>query len=357
MKFSDRYTLADGGYIGLPLLSCNDIGSGHVVFFMQNPCVIRLIAGTMASAIVSINFPSGEIVTAEVGFGTSKTQYFPLNDVFFANYVKKSPPTLADILTTATMSFGCYDSAGNEIGTSVINISIADVGGLLQWHADRPFEHLLPDTFVFSRAVGYGQNAIVVRIAGTAETVAVFDANNAIMDVATSQTNSGIPYGSAVAWNVNPYSRAGYVRLLDGNGDPLAESRIIWAEECQSDSVLMRWWSSVDGGYKARVAKIRRSSDRISATAEYSRMFTPSASKSAVGGFVAVFERLTPKDFEYYKDILSSGDVCIVTETNDGQGYAVSRIPVIVGGDYPTADAVSDVDLEFTVNYKNIVTF
>ena len=354
MNFTDRYTLADGGYLGLPQLSCYDgAGGSYILFYMQNSCVLRLTKGTMDYAVVSLAFAGGQTVDINVLFVVGSVAYIPLTDVFAANYIKWSSLNLAPIAQTATMTVECFTAADVSIGATTYNLRIADVGGVTSYTFGSPFSHVLPETFVFRRLPNYDElNHFVLRMLCGARTVEVLNGGGSVIDSFSSSADGGT-VGRSIAWNANPNNRAAFVRVLDALSNELELSTVEWRDGCNSDSVLLTWWSSADGGYKTRVAEIDGVSDRVTDVADYTRMFDARQDKTASHALEVSFPRLSFRDYAYYKDILSSGEVYVIEEVTRADGYKVARIPVTVSGEYPTDVRGDGISVEFSVVYHN----
>ncbi len=354
MNFTDRYTLADGGYLGLPQLSCYDgAGGAYILFYMQNRCVVRLTKGTMDYAVVSLAFVGGQTVDINVLFVVGSVAYIPLTDVFAANYIKYSPLTLSSVEQTATMTVECFTSADVSIGATTYNLRIADVGGVTSYAVGSPFAHVLPETFVFRRLPNYDErNYLSLRMMCGARTVEVMNGRGNVMDAFSSAADGG-SVGTSLVWNPNYNNRAAFVHVLDMLSDELELSTVEWRDGCNSDSVLLTWWSSADGGYKTRVAEIDGVSDRVTGVADYTRMFDARQEKTASHALAVSFPRLSLRDYEYYKDILSSGEVYVIEEVTRADGYKVARIPVTVSGEYPSDVRGDGISVEFSVIYHN----
>lgn len=352
MVFSDRYNLIGGGKLGLPVLSCYDDNGSYILFRMQDECVIRLTTTAAASATVDV-ISGLESVSGDVSFAYSNVQYFVLNDLFRAMFVKTFPTAMTLSGMSGAIRVTQYDSSGNSLGVTSASIFVCDSGGVQPAGVDG-LSHNFPDTFLFaSGSVFGGYNYYTVRAVGGLVEVVKESYSGYVMETYTRTNDDTASISGRALWSVTPASCPAVITGGDSNGDQVGAAHIFWDDSCGTDTVPVVWWSSVDGGYKTRVAKIRTYSDRAVGSSDFLHMFTRSAAKEAVLGMALRFERLTLNDYAYYRDILSSGEVYVMANVMTVSGASVEKVPVVVRGDYPTAN-VAGVDLDFTVELANI---
>lgn len=336
----------------MPSLSCYDDNGNYILFRMQEECVIRLTATTAATAQVRV-VVSGETVSGTVSFAVSKTQYFVLNDLFRALFAKTFPTTTAVSGISGLLVVEQFNSSGTSLGTTSNTIVVCDSGGV-QPAGVEGLSHNFPDTFLFAPGSAFGgYNYYTVRAVGGLVEVIKESKTGYVMETYTQTNDDTASISGRALWSATPASCPAVIIGADSNGDQVAKADIFWADGCGTDSVPVVWWSSVDGGYKTRVAKIRTLSDRTAGSSDFLQLFTRNAAKEAVLGLSLRFERLTLNDYAYYRDILSSGEVYVMANVMTVSGAAVERVPVVVRGDYPTAN-VAGVDLDFTVELANI---
>lgn len=352
MLFVNRYNLTGGGTLGLPSLSCYDYNGNYILFRLQEECVIRLTVTTAATAQVSV-VVGGETVSGIVSFAVSNVQYFVLNDLFRALFVKTFPTSTTFSGITGVLTVELFTASGTSLGTTSQAIYVCDSGGVQSAGVDG-LSHNFPDTFLFASGVAFGSyNYFTLRAVGGLVEVITESQTGNVMETYTRPRADTASISGRAAWRQAPSTCPALITGGDSGGDQVSATPIFWDDGCGTDSVPVVWWSSVDGGYKTRVAKIRNLSDRTAGSSDVLQLFTRSAVKETVLGVALRFERLTLNDYAYYRDILSSGEVYVLASVMTATGAADEKIPVVVHGDYPTA-AVGGVDLDFSVELTSI---
>ena len=351
MKFADVGIL-NIGYLGIPRLSCVYNASTGIVWRAQNPCVLRLKYGnntTTDYAVVTTTI-SGNSVQVTVAMNVGWTMYVPLNETFLSLFdrVKNNSLTLSGV--TGTLVVEEYDSTGTLLNTLSYNITVCDSGGVPPVDVYQSYAHVLPDTFLFPSPAQFKRHCfLTARFIGGVDEL---DIRNALGVSISNYTRTAADTVSASRYVLGMTAPATMVALSSGGEQETA--RIVFQPMCDGQQVFLMWWSPVDGGWKSRIADAMGLADSIARTLDYRKLYTDLLGKSASGGLSCRFPSLSERDYAYYRDILMSDEVYLVTPVDDYLlSGDVNAVPVRIEGDFPANVRNRSKDVDFNVIFND----
>lgn len=337
----------NGGKVYVPSLTtgyyANDL---EYTFFLQTRC--RLIFEDMTSAVrivIGINYPSVEMTLYPDLNGNI---YAPLNDVFAAEFdrVKNTTLTLSGVY--GNIIYYAIDDDGNILDQGDIIVNVCDCTGLRSGYSGGKFDHLLPDTFRLPLSLAYNEWCYIgCRLTHGVNLVDLVSGGNTYSYYQASAD------GRAVCCNLKSKGVPTSVKAYEDTDSLIHEARFDLVD-CIDDKLLLMWWSVEDGIWKSRVADIiGEGVDGINTT-EYIRDFDDRQAKDSTTYVAAKFADLTSNDYCYYRDLLTSDEVYMVSAMDTADNPAViTPVPVTIDGDIPTTKQNRRITIEFNINYAN----
>lgn len=338
----------NGGKVYVPLLTTGYSPSpaDEYVFFLQSRC--RLVFEDMTSAVRVIIGMSGTPVEMTLYPDLNGNIYAPLNDVLAAEFdrVKNTTLTLSGIY--GNINYYAIDGDGNILDQGGIIVNVCDCTGLRSGYSGGKFDHLLPDTFRIPLTLAYNEWCYVgCRLTRGINTVELYSGGNMY------GYNQNLPDGRAVCCNLKSKGIPTSVKVYEDT-DVLIHEAHFELEDCLMDKLLLMWWSVEDGVWKSRLADITGDGvDDINAT-EYIRDFGNRQAKDSITYVSAKFANLTSNDYCYYRDLLTSDEVYVVSSVDTADNPAIiTPVPVTISGTPPETRYNRRTTIEFNINYSN----
>lgn len=133
----------------------------------------------------------------------------------------------------------------------------------------------------------------------------------------------------------------------------LAGEALFELVDCLTDKLVLTWWSAEDGIYKSRVADVAGAGAEQGNEVDYIRDFENRTAKDFSVFASARFASLSPRDYEYYRDLLTSDEVWLIAPIDTADEVAgITRMPVMIDGEIPKSKTVGRTDIEFDVIYN-----
>lgn len=358
--FYDLIYLVGGGCVGFEkgrvIYTLN--GSEHnICVYLQDGFNIRISElptnltawGWLEVKIIG----NGETTTITIQNEGRKNYYVPLTDIVRAEVVRSKPniSTVEQVANGSVLyTIAIYRPNGVLWGSVGGRLYIVDGIGYKRYRLGDMETRGLPDTFYlpadsldFPIVMPTNPNNYGMQIIGAGG--AAFAGGSVSVKYVPLMYKLQYRYSSPQA----------FVQALDDASRVRQTAEIKW-ETCLNDKIFLYWWSSVDGGWKCRLAEIVSGAGNINSRTEYTQMFKQHVGKVSSLGYVVSFPQLTFNDYEYYKDILTSDSVYIQRNGVGTSGLADSMsAPVKVeDGDLTSPNKNGKKDLTFTIYRSEI---
>lgn len=315
-------------------------------FFLQSRC--RLIFEDMTSAVRVVFMISATPVEMTLYPDLNGNIYAPLNDVLAAEFdrVRNNTLTLSGIY--GNIDYYAIDDDGNILDQDGIIANVCDCTGLRSGYSGGKFDHLLPDTFRLPLTLAYNEWCYIgCRLTHGVNLVELHSGGN------TYSYFQALPDGRAVCCNLKSKGVPTSVKVYEDTDVLIHEARFDLVD-CLMDKLLLMWWSVEDGVWKSRLADITGDGvDDINAT-EYIRDFGNRQAKDSITYVSAKFANLTSNDYCYYRDLLTSDEVYVVSAMDTADNPAIiTPVPVTISGTPPETRYNKRATIEFNINYAN----
>lgn len=338
----------NGGKVYVPRLTTGFSPSPdyEYVFFLQSRC--RLVFKDMTSAVRLVVMVTATPVEMTLYPDLNGNIYAPLNDVLAAefNRVRNTTLTLSGIY--GNIDYYAIDDDGKILNQGGIAVAVCDCTGLRSGYSGGKFDHLLPDTFRIPLTLAYNEWCYVgCRLTRGINTVEIYSGGNMY------GYNQNLPDGRAVCCNLKSKGIPTSVKVYEDT-DVLIHEAHFELEDCLMDKLLLMWWSVEDGVWKSRLADIIGDGVDDINTTDYTRDFADRQAKDSKTYVSAKFANLTSNDYCYYRDLLTSDEVYVVSamDTTDNPAI-ITPVPVTISGTPPETRYNRRTTIEFNINYSN----
>lgn len=337
----------NGGKVYLPSLTTgyypNDL---EYTFFLQTRC--RLVFEDMTSAVRLVVMVAATPVEMTLYPDLNGNIYAPLNDVLAAEFDRVQNTTLTLSGIYGNIDYYAIDDDGNILDQDGIIANVCDCTGLRSGYSGGRFDHILPDTFRIPLTLAYNEWCYVgCRLTHGVNLVELHSGGNTYSYFQASAD------GRAVCCNLKSKGIPTSVKVYEDT-DVLIHEAHFELEDCLMDKLLLMWWSVEDGVWKSRLADITGDGvDDINAT-EYIRDFGNRQAKDSITYVSAKFANLTSNDYCYYRDLLTSDEVYVVSAMDTADNPAIIMpVPVTISGTPPETRYNRRTTIEFNINYSN----
>lgn len=315
-------------------------------FFLQSRC--RLIFEDMTSAVRVVFMISATPVEMTLYPDLNGNIYAPLNDVLAAEFDRVRNNTLALSGVYGNIDYYAIDDDGNILDQGGVAVNVCDCTGLRSGYSGGKFDHLLPDTFRIPLTLAYNEWCYVgCRLTRGINTVEIYSGGNMY------GYSQNLPDGRAVCCNLKSKGVPTSVKVYEDTDVLIHEARFDLVD-CLMDKLLLIWWSVEDGIWKSRVADIIGDGVDDINTTEYIRDFDNRQAKDSVTYVSAKFANLTSNDYCYYRDLLTSDEVYVVSAMDTADNPAIiTPVPVTISGTPPETRYNRRTTIEFNINYSN----
>ena len=338
----------NGGKVLVPTLITGYSPSpdNEYVFFLQSRC--RLVFEDMTSAVRVIIGISGTPVEMTLYPDLNGNIYAPLNDVLEAEFSRVRNNTLSLSGVYGNIDYYAIDDDGNILDQGGIIANVCDCTGLRSGYSGGKFDHLLPDTFRIPLTLAYDEWCYVgCRLTRGINLVEIYSGGNIY------SYYQNLPDGRAVGCNLKSKGIPESVKVYEDTDVLIKEARFE-LEDCLMDKLLLMWWSVEDGVWKSRLADIIGDGVDDINTTDYTRDFADRQAKDSKTYVSAKFANLTSNDYCYYRDLLTSDEVYVVSamDTTDNPAI-ITPVPVTISGTPPETRYNRRTTIEFNINYSN----
>lgn len=336
----------NGGKVYVPSLTTGYAPSPmyEYTFFLQTRC--RLVFEDMTSAVRVVFMISASPTDMTLWPDVNGMIYMPLNDVLAAEFdrVRNTTMTLSGVY--GTIEYYAIDGDGNILDQGSIAVNVCDCTGLRSGYDGGRFDHMLPDTFRFPSVTVYNEWCYVgCRLTRGINTVELYSGGNMY-----GYTQS-LPDGRAVCCNLKSKGVPTSVKVYEDTDVLIHEARFDLVD-CLEDKLLLMWWSVEDGIWKSRVADITGDGVDGINTTDYIRDFDDRQAKDSTTYVAAKFADLTSNDYCYYRDLLTSDEVYVVSTVDTADNPAIiTPVPVTIDGDIPTTKYNRRTTIDFNIIY------
>lgn len=353
MALMKQIAALDGGTLSVPSLTTAFLPppSSEYNFFLQSRCYILAEGQTAARLKITFGF-AGNVTVWYVYPDVNSEAYIPLNDILAYRFQRQSLDTIGLVSVSGTIDIDAVDNDGNVLDSAGIIANIYDCTGLRGGYAASGFDHLLPDTFRVPLSLAYNEYVNVgCRLTHGVNLVLL---NSGGSDYLYWQSDPG---GESVGVNLKLKGHPAYMRAYEDSVSPdpaaLVGEALFDLVDCLDDKLVLTWWSMEDGIYKTRVADVVGSGSNQLNAIDYIHDFENRTAKDADTYVAARFASLSQRDYEYYRDLLTSDEVWIIAPVDTADGTAeITRVPVRIDGDIPRGKTVGRTDIEFDVIYN-----
>lgn len=341
----------NGGKVLVPTLTTGYSPSpdNEYVFFLQSRC--RVVFQDMTAAVrLLIAYNNGmQPVEMTLYPDLNGNIYAPLNDVLAAYFERPNNDTIGLSGMDGIIDMYAIDNDGNILDTFGIGaLMVCDCAALRSGYSGGKFDHLLPDTFRLPLTLAYNEWCYIgCRLTHGVNLVELHSGGN------TYSYFQALPDGRAVCCNLKSKGVPTSVKVYEDTDVLIHEARFDLVD-CLMDKLLLMWWSVEDGIWKSRVADIIGDGvDDINAT-EYIRDFDNRQAKDSITYVSAKLANLTSNDYCYYRDLLTSDEVYVVSAMDTADNPAIiTPVPVTISGTPPETRYNKRVDITFNINYSN----
>lgn len=353
MALMKQIAALDGGTLSVPSLTTAFLQPplSEYNFFLQSRCYMLAEGQTAAQLKVTFDF-AGELTVWYVYPDVNGRAYIPLNDILAYRFQRQSLDTIGLVGTSGTIDVDAVDTDGTVLDSVGITANIYDCTGLRGGYAASGFDHLLPDTFRVPLSLAYNEYINVgCRLTHGVNLVLL---NSGGSDYQYWQQDPG---GESVGVNLKLKGHPAYMRAYEDSVSPdpaaLVGEALFDLVDCLDDKLVLTWWSVEDGIYKSRVADVVGGGSNQLNAIDYIHDFENRTEKDADTYVSARFANLTQRDYEYYRDLLTSDEVWIIAPVDTADDTAeITRVPVKIDGTIPRSKTVGRTDIEFDVIFN-----
>ena len=343
-----------GGKLYIPSLTTAYLppNANEYNFFLQSRCYIYADGQTAAAALKLRAEYDLQVTEWTIYPDVNGVAYIPLNDLLAYRFVRKSNDAIGLVGAQGTIDITSVDGNGVTIDSVGIIANIYDCAGIRGGYSASGFDHLLPDTFRVPLSLAYNEYINVgCRLTHGVNLVLL---NSGGSDYQYWQKDSG---GEAVGVNLKLKGHPAYLRAYEDSVSPdpaaLVGEALFDLVDCLDDKLVLTWWSMEDGFYKSRVADVVGGGSNQLNAIDYIHDFENRTAKDADTYVSARFASLSQRDYEYYRDLLTSDEVWIIAPVNTAEDTAeITRVPVKIDGTIPRGKTVGRTDIEFDVIYN-----
>lgn len=349
MALMKQIAALDGGTLSVPSLTTAYLPSptDEWNFFLQSRCYILAEGQTAARLKVSFDFSVWYVYPDVNG-----TAYIPLNDIFAYKFQRQSRDTIGLVNIYGNIIVDAVADDGTVNDSVNFNVNIYDCTGLRGGYAASGFDHLLPDTFRVPLSLAYNEYINVgCRLTHGVNLVLL---NSGGSDHIYWQQYPG---GESVGVNLKSKGHPAYMRAYEDSVSPdpssLVGEALFDLVDCLDDKLILTWWSMEDGFYKSRVADVVGGGSNQLNAIDYIHDFDNRTAKDADTYVAARFANLSQRDYEYYRDLLTSDEVWLIAPVDTADDTAkITRVPVRIDGTIPRSKTVGRTDIEFDVIFN-----
>lgn len=342
----------DGGHLYVPTLTTAYLPSptDEYNFFLQSRCY--LYADQQTAARLKITFSFGLQVNSWYVYpDVNGNAYIPLNDVLAYSFQRQSLDTIGLVSSYGTIDVDAVDADGNTLDSVGMSANIYDCIGLRGGYASAGFDHLLPDTFRIPKSIAYNEYVNIgcrlthgvnlVQLTSGGNTYTYWQAKAGGEAVGVTLKSKGVP----------TTLRAYEDSLTPDDAAMVGDARFELVD-CLTDKLILTWWSVEDGFYKTRVADIVSGGVNQMQSVDYIHAFDDYTSKDNDVYAVGRFASLTQRDWEYYKDLLMSDEVWLVSSVDTMDDLAqIEKVPVRIEGGIPQRKGQTTT-IDFNIVYN-----
>lgn len=317
--------------------------------------------GVLGRATIDVTAGSGladEItVSIAVSFASSRVQYVDVTDVFRSVFDRTKKSAISDTATLGSLSMMFYDTNDIPIikGPMVFGVIYYDaLTQAVNNDACVPVSDrwLLPDTFRIPAEVPCA-NAVLqasTRMTRGSDELEILSSTGNRIDILTSPQDQ-CTYG----WGFDVATNPAVVRLTNTSLGVVESARVI-EEHCETNTIVLTWWSPVIGGWKSVVAEVLGYNDDVSDSERYIIGWDYGEAKGGMLGIKVRIPNCTPRDYEYYRDIYYSAYVQVYDEAlwTFNQKEQMLEREVMVVGNPPQPKLTGYVDLEMTLKTAEV---
>lgn len=356
MNWADFAYTSSGGVISCPALYSR-WSSEYVIYFLQSPCLLKVKKRNSNEARVEIECVMPLVSYAfSYSFERDGEVIADIRDILRAGFERRQNFNFTFWNNSCSIYIRLFDAAGERLGETELYSDVYDCPGLVpDDNASALVAPILPDLFVCpaaSESAGLHNYAkVAARMLGSYTHLRLFSED----------------WTQLAEWNSNPFSLRMGDGVAGGGRIPNNAAWVVAADEHDTENIVVRvertpagcpeymlltWWGVLSGGYKSRMARIRRQGDRMGDTWNIVRGFEPTAAHAGVEVLDAVFENLSVNDYNYFKDILYSDEVLL----NVSLYETWRRLPVRVVGNFMQTVSAQSVNFNLQIEIGEINT-
>lgn len=335
-----------GVTVGIPAQDAVYKANNYFLFNAGRPAALMLTAPAGVAAMdILFTIGNGNAAMLNVSFAGSTTQYVPIQGVLKRLFYRMQGSGSAYRgWNLGDVTFTDYNYSGVVISTATYTTRVIDCAARSMRYPES-LSGNYPDTIkLLYMQSAYTASREVIRTTGDVEAIRIFDSNGIYMASGGDSEKLGLPWLMRIPY-ATP-SPAAVMSLHDANDKLLKSIRIEYID-CDSESVLLMWWSSIDCGWKSRVAEVRRQAAQQVDAREYSRMFDNIRGQMTRGGLSCRFGCLSVNDAAYYYDIVISDEVYIFGTWDNGSTGSSGLMRVRVDGNPPQFRTSGATDIDF----------
>lgn len=353
MALMKEISALGGGKLYIPSLTTAYLPSADEYnFFLQSRCYLYA-DGQTASAALKLRAEFDLHVTEwMICPDVNGVAYIPLNDLLAYRFVRKSNNAIGLVGVQGTIDITSVDGNGVTIDSVGIIANIYDCAGIRGGYSASGFDHLLPDTFRVPLSLNYNEYINVgCRLTHGVNLVLLNSGGN---DYQYWQQDPG---GESVGVNLKTKGHPAYMRAYEDAVSPdpasLVGEAVFDLVDCLDDKLVLMWWSAEDGIYKTRVADVIGAGAEQGNAVDYIRDFERRTEKDFSVFASARFASLSQRDYEYYRDLLTSDEVWLIAPVDTADDTSeITRVPVMIDGAIPRGKMVGRTDIDFDIIYN-----
>lgn len=345
----------------------NNNGTINAAWTQSRLVLMFIRAGSPAEEVwVDVTAGRGDIdeitIPIRISLDYSDVQYCDITDILRSVILRNKSIAIYDTGTEGYIAISTrrHDGSIEDKGVYEGKFSYYDAIVMNSRSLQPASLRLLPDTFRLP--LSYTEPPYeCTRMTRGAESLITYDHNGQVVQNLGPVTDHGT-YG----WGFGHEGEIASVVLTGHGGAVVAKSRVVW-ESCDSDKVLLRWWSPVFGGWKAVLADVLGHANNIGDTADFllGREIVGKGiryewgfeqAKSGTIGYKVRIPSCTSRDYDYYSDIYISDEVYIedvYVYLKSGAEDIVNHT-VKVSGTPPAKPLIGVTDLELTITTQEV---
>lgn len=350
MAIMKEISALGGGKLYIPSLTTAYLPSADEYnFFLQSRCYLYADGQTAAAALKLRAEFDLQVTEWTIYPDVNGVAYIPLNDLLAYRFVRKSNNAIGLVGVQGTIDITSVDGNGVTIDSVGIIANIYDCAGIRGGYSASGFDHLLPDTVRVPLSLNYNEYINVgCRLTHGVNLVLLNSGGN------DYQYWQQYPGGEAIGVNLKTKGHPAYMRAYEDSVSPdpdaLVGEALFDLVDCLDDKLVLTWWSVEDGIYKSRVADVVGGGSNQLNAIDYIHDFENRTAKDADTYVSARFASLSQRDYEYYRDLLTSDEVWLIAPVDTADDTAeITRVPVMIDGTIPRGKTVGRTDIEFDV--------